>query len=254
MKLLRAICCCGYHTRMVRSGRHHRLFWFPLFSASQSVLCDVSMVVPDESDSLEDEYTADLERRCTNLEEVRFNPPVGTALHCPDCHYDSLLLQQVEVTAICKRDCRHEYAWGDSEDSGCPLCGDRPHAFRIDPVHPHTAAQRSKCYCRCSTTTETSSPLDGYCPKCGALPKSYQVGSRRYCGVHHEKLLPYQMPTNHLFIQHTPPAEVHQFPLAKFWGEAPHHSGIDDWYCLTCESRYQQWRKEQEHADSQPSR
>ena len=53
---------------------------------------------------------------------------------------------------------------------------------------------RTESFCPCSSSLDSVSHLDAYCPKCGHVPNSYQTDGHSFCGIHHEWLRPYQAP------------------------------------------------------------
>jgi predicted nucleic-acid-binding Zn-ribbon protein len=173
---------------------------------------------------------------------VLFDPSLQSAFRCPDCGNDSLVLDQVHVTAICKADCGHEYEWLDSETAGCPRCGYRPHRFQTEHEPRFADRPRSICWCPCSSSTDAISHVDAYCPKCGELPDEYQVDGVVFCGIHYERLLPYELPANFLFIENESRWVARHFPNGKLWGDASVNADSREGsYCPSCESDHQRW-------------
>jgi hypothetical protein len=125
---------------------------------------------------------------------------------------------------------------------GCPKCGDRPHRFQTDHERPFVNHPRTTCWCPCSCSTDSTSHVDGYCPKCGRLPDEYQVDGVVFCGIHHERLRPYDLPADFLFAETESRRVAQQFPNAKLWGDASANEEIRPGsYCPACESDHQRW-------------
>jgi len=292
MKLLRASCGCGFVTRKARSGYHHDKWWFPLFSTDTGTLTDVPVSLPTEDrnridqqqfalyhetprddkharreasakmKAFDDEiHKSFIKRETITLRnqyaldaEGVFDPPLQSTYCCPDCGNDSLVLDQVHVIAICKADCGYEYEWPDSETAGCPRCGYRPHRFQTEHEPRFADRPRTTCWCPCSSSTDTASHVDGYCPKCGELPDGYQVDGFEFCGIHDERLLPYELPANFLFIETESRWVAHQFPNAKLWGDAStNEENREGAYCPSCESDHQRWLRSHVKNDGEQS-
>jgi hypothetical protein len=280
MKLVRAVCDCGFTTRKARSGRHFDQWWFPLYCTTTGALTDVLCALPAEDRKRIDrlsldafvqiprddndgrrEASARIERQTRRIREeffesrrrlfdqeyavqrpYKFDPRPGTVLDCPSCRNKTLTVEQVAVEAHCKSDCGHRHQWPDSEAAGCPKCGHRPHRFRTE-IEPRLAGlPRTTCSCRCSSSTDCVSHGDGFCPKCGELPVVYETGGEHFCGIHHEPMLPYRVPANFLFVETDSRWVAEQFPNAKLWGDAPGGTGCVPGLCCTaCESDHQRW-------------
>ena len=255
MKLLRASCPCRFHTRKARVGYHFHQWWFPVFNTTTGQLTDVSRSLPDsEVDQIQlskiaadklhrpflESVTRELRIQFASQPDCVFEPPSESSFPCPQCGNDTLTLNHVQVIAICKPDCGHEFQWADSEQHGCPKCDHRPHGFRTETEEQFAGQPRVICSCRCSSATDCTSHADGFCPKCGRLPSAYRVGNKRFCGMHHEEMLPYNVPGN--FIFNLPRAPTDVFPKAKFWGDAPDEAdSVSSFYCVKCEAEYQRW-------------
>lgn len=283
MKLVQATCDCGYQTHKARSGYHFHQWWFPVFSHATAKLSDVELKLPEEDrmrilefeqelyhefsdhswetkqeiSQKSDEFTQSIHQAFLRSEleeyqpssfdsaEATFDPRCGDVFTCPGCRKNSLQLRQVEVWAYCHRDCKHRYRWNDSETDGCPKCEYRPHRFKI--VAPDASNMTSPTFgrCACDSITESESSSDGYCPRCGCLPKTYQVNQKHFCGRHHERMLPYQMPAKYYFID-SPQSDVERLLAnAKLFGEAiSPEEGVPSWFCPSCETDFRRWRKE----------
>ncbi|PQO29207.1 hypothetical protein C5Y96_15785 [Blastopirellula marina] len=280
MKLVQATCACGFQTHKARSGYHYHQWWFPVFSSTKSQLSDIELSLPEEDrdrlSQFDHQAYLDLPDRSieskqkmredceehrrsvheafvnSQLEEFReayansdestFNPLCGDALMCPVCRKRSLILRQVEVLAFCHPDCGHEYRWEDSEEKGCPRCDYRPHRFKIVTSGKKSKTASTKGYCDCASTCELDSHVDGFCPKCGKLPVSYEVDGVSRCGMHHETMLPYRMPTNIFFVEPLARWVQGQFPNAKIYGDAAaQEESIQGRFCPSCEADHQRW-------------
>lgn len=255
MKLLRASCPCGFHTRKARGGYHFHQWWFPLFSTRTGQLTDVSRSLPDpEVEQIQlskvqahklhrpfiESVTRELVNQFASQSDCVFDPPPQSTFRCPQCGNDTLTLNHVHVIAICKADCGHEYQWPDSEEHRCPECDCRPHAFRTESEEQFASQPRTICSCRCSSATDCTSHVDGYCPKCGRLPSAYHADNKQFCGMHHEVMLPYNVPGNFIFMH--PHAPTEKFQNAKRWGDAIDTSdGLSGSYCLLCETDRKRW-------------
>ncbi len=292
MKLLRALCDCGFVSRKARSGYHYHQWWFPVFSTDTSTLTDVRAALPkadldridhlsfkiyrqtpsddkerrreasakmeslsrETHDQFIDRETRLLRDRFASTQNCVFDPAPDTVFPCPVCNNHSLILKKVHVVAFCNADCGHEYEWPDSETSGCPRCGYRPHRFQTEHEEQFANHPRTICWCPCSSSTDAISHVDGYCPKCGELPNEYQLHDVVFCGMHHERLLPYELPANFLFIETESRWVAHRFPNAKLWGDAApgeeKHAGL---YCPLCESDHQRWLQSHAVNDGEPS-
>lgn len=289
MKLVQATCECGYQTRKARSGYHFHTWWFPVFSHTKSQLTDVELSLPEEdrmrildyehqlyrqlpdrsneskwamheqckeyTQSVHDAFVGsmleELQESHADSEESVFNPPCGKAFKCPGCMKKSLELRQVDVLAYCHAECRHEYLWDDSEMHGCPRCNYRPHRFKVVPLHEDETAVPTLGSCECSSTTESQSYIDAYCPKCGSLPTAYRVSQKYFCGMHHERMLPYRVPSNLFFVEHSARWVENYFPNAKFWGDAaPEEDSFSGTYCPSCEADHKRWLQENEKGDA----
>ena len=177
---------------------------------------------------------------------AHFNPPVGSAFLCPHCNRQTLVLKQASIIACCKTGCDHTYDWSDSALSGCPKCNHRPHRFRVEVEAEFSDENRTTCWCRCSSSVDCISHLDGYCPKCGELPQSYDADGFTYCGIHHERLVGYKCPAEFLFMETASRWVAHRFPNAKLWGDAePSSDGLATSYCISCEIDHQCWLADQ---------
>jgi hypothetical protein len=254
MKLLRASCECGYHSRKCRSGYHFHQWWFPVINTLTGELNDVLCALSDEQVDLiqlskvkavelhqpfiEGE-TRQLSLYYADKADVVFNPGIGNIFTCPKCQKQSLCLSHVHVTAICKVDCGHQYSWPDSEEIGCPVCSYRPHYFEVDTELSINEHDRVTSYCGCSSALKSTSHTDAYCPKCGKLPSSYQKNGVSYCGKHHTTKLDYFAPRN--FMYYLIEAPLDQFPNAKFWGNAENDDSIASKYCSKCETEHHTW-------------
>lgn len=256
MKLLRGICECGFITRKARVGYHFHKWWFPIFSVASGELTDVTVSLHENDVRRIQLSKADAEEihvpfieaakqrlvsQFANRFDVMFNPKNAATSPCPQCRYDKLIIVAVPVSAKCKADCGYEYSWHDSQEQGCPRCSHRPHRFRVD-LEPQLSRQtRITTHCPCSSSMESVSHLDAYCPKCGELPVSYQIVERWFCGVHHTELQPYQMPGNFLFAEPAARWSSHEFPNAKLWGDSETNDSIASSYCVECENDHQRW-------------
>ena len=175
-----------------------------------------------------------------------FDPPLGTTFLCPQCKKQTLKLKLVSVIAYCRTCCEHLYDWPDSEMSGCPECGHRPHRFKTECETEFKDERRTICCCPCSSSTNCISHHDGYCPKCGELPSIYLVDGANYCGKHCERMIGYNCPANFLFIETDSRWAANNFPNAKLWGDAKSGSnGHATSYCVSCESDRQRWLTKQ---------
>lgn len=257
MKLLRAICECGFHTRKARVGYHFHQWWFPVLDTSTGQLTDHSRPLPKDLVTLIqlskvcaaelhqpfiESATRELLSQYADQPHSVFNPNIGSRFACPKCRHETVRVDQVHVTAFCKSDCRHEYQWHDSEQHGCPKCNHRPHRFETDTDATFAGQSRTESFCRCSSSMDSASPTDAYCPKCGRLPVSYQTNGHSYCGIHHERLRPYQVPGNFLFIETSSRWWVaDRFPNAKLWGDADSDDAAAASYCPACELDHQRW-------------
>jgi hypothetical protein len=287
MKLLRASCPCGYRTRKARSGYHHDRWWFTVFSLTTGKLDDVLAELPADGrqgihreqfeiydrtprddkaarrealakmQALDDEIHSKFIERTTialhskwqSDDTVIFDPPPSTAFACPRCRKDTLVLKQVSVIAYCKTGCEYKYEWCDSEVGGCPKCGYRPHRFQTEHEDEFAAHPRTTCWCPCSSSTDSISHVDGYCPKCGNLPDAYDVAGGHFCGKHQELMRTYKHSGNFLVIETDSRWVEDQFPNAKLWGDAGVSvDSIDSFYCASCESDRQRWLES--HADN----
>lgn len=280
MKLLRASCPCGYRTRKARSGYHYYKWWFPVFHPDDATLVDVLAALPDDlrkhidqhqfnlyhqtprddkaarreasaqMQAFDDEIrtgfineaTDELQRRYGADASCIFDPSLDTSFLCPQCRESTLELKQTSVIAFCRTGCEHTYEWQDSEMSGCPRCGHRPHRFKMEYESEFSDECRTVCWCPCSSSTDCISHHDGYCPKCGDLPDTYDIDGASYCGRHHERLTNYDCPANFLFIETDSRWVAHRFPNAKLWGDADAGSdSLATSYCVSCESDHQHW-------------
>jgi hypothetical protein len=256
MRIVRAICACGFHTRKARAGYHFHQWWFPVLDTSTGHLTDHSRSLPEElvdliqlgkacADELHrpftESVTQQLLRKYADRPDTAFNPDSGTMFACPKCRGGTLRVEQVKVTAICKGDCGHKYQWRDSEQHGCPRCSYRPHRFSADAEPIFRGEARTESFCPCSSSMDSASPDDAYCPKCGQLPRSYRTKGLALCGIHHEAMRPYRVPGNFLFIE--PPSRwaLDRFPNAKLWGDADSDDSAVTWYCPSCELEHQRW-------------
>lgn len=261
MKLLQAICKCGFRTRKARVGYHFHQWWFPMFNIDTKQLTDVFRVLPaDQIDLIQrskvkavefhqpylESIASELLNEYADRSDVVFNPAIGSTLVCPECRQKCLRVDQVRVTAYCKRDCGLEYQWQDSEEHGCPKCNYRPHGFQVDLDLHSARKERVVSSCPCSSSMESASHIDAYCPKCGALPTRYRIDGHAICGLHHVEMQEYQVPGNCLFMQPIGwlaerTDQTDQFPNAKPWGDAETDDFIVDSYCPLCESNQQNW-------------
>ena len=231
MKLVRAQCPCGFATRKGPCrGYHFHQWWFPVYCQTTGCLTDAARSFPanecKEFDRMSCEVLvriphdrneqrnalAQIEARCMRQHELFiasatralqveyanrpdhvFDPPCDARLNCPQCRNETLCIERVVAMAHCK--CGLEYEWPDSEAAGCPQCGHRPHRFRTEhePADLPRTPERSPA-CRCSSSLDSISHVDAFCPKCGELPETYNLGDKSYCGVHHEPLHAYRVP------------------------------------------------------------
>lgn len=256
MKLLRAICECGFNTRKARAGYHFHQWWFPVLNTTTRQLTDLSRSLPENqvdliqlskvcADELHQPFiesaTKELLGEYADQPYSAFNPGIGSTFTCLKCGQGTLRIDQVQVTAFCKSDCGHEYQWHDSEEHGCPKCNHRPHRFGADIEAKFAGQGRTESFCPCSSSMDSASPLDAYCPKCGQLPVSYKTNGHTFCGIHHETLRPYQVPGNFLFIETSSRGVADRFPNAKLWGDADSDDAAVASYCPTCELEHQGW-------------
>lgn len=256
MKLLRAICECGFHTRKARAGYHFHQWWFPVLDTSTGELMDPSRSLPREqvdliqlskvrSEELHQPFlesaTRELLMQYIDRPHATFNPGIGSTFRCPKCEQGTLRIDRVQVSAFCKSDCGHEYLWHDSEQHGCPKCNHRPHRFAVDTDATFAGQSRTESFCPCSSSMDSSSHIDAYCPKCGQLPNSYQTNGHPFCGLHHDRLRPYEMPSNFWFIETAPSWVADRFPNAKLWGDADADESVASSYCPACEEDHQSW-------------
>jgi len=256
MKLLRATCDCGFHTQKARQGYHFHRWWFPVLVRSTGQLHDVSRCLPEEQvDQIQLSKVKASELHGPFLESVMrelvaeyaskdgevFEPAIGDKFRCPKCSNSTLQMASVYVTAFCKTDCGHEYQWHDSEERGCPLCSHRPHRFRVDSEDEFASVGRTISHCPCSSSMNSASYADAYCPKCGELPVSYHVNSQSFCGMHFVQMKPYQAPRNFIFIEAPARWVADQFPNAKLWGDSNADDSLPFTYCPICESHHQTW-------------
>jgi rubredoxin len=256
MKLLRAICECGVYTRKARVGYHFHQWWFPVLDTSTGQLTDRSLSLPkDQVDLIQlskvradalhrpfvESATQELLSHYAGQPQYAFNPDISSTFKCPNCHLSKLRLDQVFVKAFCRSDCDHAYQWFDSEQHGCPKCDYRPHRFEADTDAMFAGHSRTESCCPCSSSMNSASPIDAYCPKCGQLPTSYQMNGLSFCGNHHERLVPYQAPGNFLFIETPSRWVADRFPNAKLWGDADSDDSIASTYCPACELDHQRW-------------
>lgn len=256
MKLLRAECECGFRTRKARVGYHFHQWWFPFLHIETGELTDISRELP-ENDAREiqlgkksardvhpsyvESVTRELRQQFTGQAKYAFDPTPESAFLCPSCRQSSLRVQQVAVTAYCTSDCGFKFQWLDSEEHGCPICNHRPHRFRTESESQFAGEARTLSSCDCSSTLDSHSHIDAYCPKCGGLPTSYTVNDRSYCGIHHTDLISYRAPGNILFIEARARWVTHQFPNAKLWGDSDSDDSISASFCPACESDHQCW-------------
>lgn len=289
MKLVQATCECGYQTRKARSGYHFHQWWFPVFSSAKSQLSDIQLTLPEEdreridhfshqaymnlpdrsaeskrvmheeckafTQSVHDAFVnamlEEVQESQVDAEESVFDPPPGEVFTCPGCKKRSLVLGQVEVLAYCQKECGHEYRWDDSEVKGCPQCNYRPHRFKIMSHQTEKSGVPTLGACECSSMTESESYVDGFCPKCGALPYAYSTGPRHFCGMHHERMLPYRVPSNLFFVEPSARWVERLFPNAKFWGDAaPEEDSFSGRFCPSCEAHHQRWLQENKEDDT----
>lgn len=256
MKLLRATCECGFSTRKARVGYHFHRWWFPIIDNTTGELTDVSRSLPDDqvrliqlckvnADELHRPFLEfiirELLSQFADACSVTFNPEIGGVVDCPRCHHLSLHVAPVDVTAVCEAGCTHEYQWHDSEDAGCPICKHRPHRFHIDSELRFAHHARTTSSCPCSSSMDSASHVDAYCPKCGELPDRYDTNGHSFCGRHHAEMAPYAVPKDLFFMEPTARWISNQFPNAKLWGDA---EVVEAWmlmYCPVCESEHQRW-------------
>lgn len=256
MKLLRATCDCGYHTRKARVGYHFHEWWFPVLDICAGRLTDLSRSLPKDqvnliqlskvrADELHRPFiesaTHELLNQYSDRPHFAFNPDNGNTFPCPECRQDTLRIDQVFVTASCRSDCGHEYQWHDSEQHGCPKCNHRPHRFAVDTEVTFAGESRTESFCPCSSSMHSASHIDAYCPKCGQLPNTYQTNDHSFCGIHHERLRPYAAPANILFINTSARWVADRFPNAKLWGDADADDSVASSYCPACEKDHQCW-------------
>jgi deoxycytidylate deaminase len=254
MRLLRAICECGYQTQKAREGYHFHQWWFAVFHYDTGLLSDVCRQLPEDQVNLiqlskveASEFhgpfiqavTAELTADYAARDNERLRPAVGDSFPCPNCCQSTLQIDIVNVTAYCKTDCGHEYPWLDSETRGCPLCNHRPHRFRIncDP----DSTNRTISHCPCSSSMDSADHVDAFCPKCGELPVSYHRDDQSYCGMHHSPMESYRAPRNFLFIHSSSQFASDRFPNAKLWGDCEADDALSSTYCPTCEADHQAW-------------
>lgn len=256
MKLVQATCECGFRTRKARFGYHFHKWWFPVFHIANGNLTDVVHSLPDEQVGLIQRsevkaetfhkpfvtaVTEDLRAQFAKIADFVFNPTIPSNFACPTCRNYSLCLENVYVKAFCRTDCGHEYQWHDSEQFGCPKCTHRPHSFQVDFEPTLFKQNRTLSFCSCSSRLDSNSHVDAFCPKCGQLPESYENEEGLFCGIHHFRLLPYQVPKDFLFIETWSRWEAHRFPNAKHWGDADSKDSVDSSYCKACEADHQHW-------------
>ena len=256
MKLVRATCECGFHTQKARDGYHFHKWWFPVLVRETGQIHDVNRSLPDEQvDRIQlskvkaseihspflDSITRDLLAEYANKDDELFAPAIGDTFRCPNCSNNTLRIVAVLVTAFCNTDCGHEYQWHDSEEPGCPRCNHRPHRFRIEAEDEFTRNDRTFSHCPCSSSMDSASHADAYCPKCGELPVRYHVNNQSYCGIHHTPMAPYSAPSNFLFIEAAARWVSDRFPNAKLWGNSEADDSLPSTYCPTCESDHQVW-------------
>lgn len=286
MILVRATCICGFHTRKARSGFHFDRWYFPLLNLRTFELSDLEVPFPEserkrikELNSIDFKATVDRGREARNQAaarmakrekdaqrqyilskkpqlktqyendpEVAFDP-AQEGFTCPECgKKDGVRIQQVKAIAVCRLDCGHEYIWPDSQHSGCPLCGHRPHRFKTETEPEFADLPRIESACGCASTLVSGSHVDAYCPKCGRLPGAYRLDDVNMCGKHHIPMKQYKLRSNFLFISTFGGPPRHLFPNAKLFGDA---SDFDDAfldsYCPQCEDESHQW--ELQHLD-----
>src|SRR5262245_11623396 len=117
MKLLRAICECGFSTRKARVGYHFHQWWFPVLDIGAGQLTDLSRSLPKDqvdliqlskvcADALHQPFiesaTKELLSEYIDRPHAAFNPDIGSAFGCPKCRQGTLRIAQVQVTAICR--------------------------------------------------------------------------------------------------------------------------------------------------------
>lgn len=256
MKLLRAICECGFRTRKARAGYHFHQWWFPVLDTSSTELSDRSRSLSDDLVGLIqrskvhagelhcafiESATQDLASEYADHSRFTFNPAIGRTFRCFNCRRETLRIEQEQVTAFCKSDCGHEYQWHDSEQAGCPKCRSRPHRFRADTDAIFVGKDRTESSCPCGSSMNSASHVDAFCPKCGELPHHYETKGLSFCGMHHEGLRPYHIPGNFLFIEISSARVANRFPNAKLWGNADTEDSVEGSYCPTCELEHQRW-------------
>ena len=256
MKLLRATCECGFHKLKARVGYHFHQWWFPILDISVGQLTDCSLKLPEDQIDLiqfgkasaSELHPAFIEPATQELigqyaiqSRFVFDAKIGSTFVCPNCCQSTLRMGQVHVKAFCTTDCGNEFPWPDSELQGCPKCNHRPHRFEVDTDAVFASPARTLSYCPCSSSMGSGSPVATYCPKCGQLPVSYETNGHSFCGIHHERLLPYQAPGNLLFMEASARWVAHRFPNAKLWGDADSDDSIATSYCPECEQDHQHW-------------
>lgn len=256
MKILRATCECGFRSRKARAGYNFHQWWFPVLDTSTAQLTDRSRSLADDLVSLiqrskarADELhrvfvkpaTQDLASEYADQPRFTFNPEVGSTFRCCNCGREALRIEQEKVTAFCRTDCGLEYQWHDSEQLGCPKCKSRPHRFLADTDANFDGQDRTESCCGCSASMDSASHVDAFCPKCGQLPNHYETKGLSFCGLHHERLHPYHIPGNFLFIEIASVRVANRFPNAKLWGDANTEDSLEGSYCPTCELEHQRW-------------
>lgn len=264
MRIMRATCDCGFHSRKARQGYHFHQWWFPVLVLDTGSLYDVSRSLPDDqidqiqlsniqAQELHNPFVhlilRELQAEFAGRDDRVFHPSESDTFYCPGCAKPTLRITPVQVRAICKRDCGYEYAWHDTETTGCPICNYRPHRFWVEWEEHFTGSSRTISACPCSSQLDSASHVDAYCPKCGGLPVSYSTLDQSFCGLHHTLMLPYKAPGNLFFIE--PPGRwvADHFPNAKFWGESNATDALASKFCPNCQADYQSWLKSEQEAE-----